>query len=84
MISSEAISRILFRHDPANTCCVENDAYDEYDRVAESIAHLINEEMCSSDYAVRVMLHESFESLEDMDAKLVSLSIDDIDDLIRG
>lgn len=84
MITSEAISRILFRHDPANTSCVENEATDEYDRVAESIAELINDELYSADYSVRVVLNESFGSLEDMNENMLHLTIGDIDDLIRG
>lgn len=31
------ISRVLFDIDPMNTCCKENDCFDEYDRVAESV-----------------------------------------------
>ncbi len=84
MITSEAISLILFRYDPANTCCVENEARDEYDRVAESIAELINDELYSADYSVRVALSESFGSLEDMNEVMLNLSIVDIDELIRG
>ncbi|MEX1196334.1 MAG: hypothetical protein WEB57_00540 [Pseudohongiellaceae bacterium] len=32
------LSRLLFEHDPLRTCCVQNDAFDEYDRVALSLA----------------------------------------------
>ena len=32
------ISEILFNLDPMNTCCKENEAYDEYDRIAQQIA----------------------------------------------
>ena len=32
------ISEILFQLDPMNTCCKENNAYDEYDRIADQIA----------------------------------------------
>ena len=34
------ISEILFNLDPMNTCCKENHAYDEYDRIAYQIANL--------------------------------------------
>lgn len=34
------ISEILFNLDPMNTCCKENGAYDEYDRIADQIANL--------------------------------------------
>lgn len=32
------LSQLLFTHDPMRTCCVENDAYGEYDRVAVTMA----------------------------------------------
>lgn len=32
------ISEILFQLDPMGTCCKENHAYDEYDRIADQIA----------------------------------------------
>lgn len=34
------ISEILFDIDPMNTCCKENHAYDEYDRIADQIENL--------------------------------------------
>lgn len=34
------ISEVLFNLDPMNTCCKENHAYDEYDRIAYQIANL--------------------------------------------
>lgn len=37
----ELISEILYRHDPANTCCnVCEDMEDEYDRIAAEIARI--------------------------------------------
>lgn len=37
----ERISAILYRHDPANTCCnVCEDMEDEYDRIAAEIARI--------------------------------------------
>lgn len=30
--SAEQISKALFKADPMNTCCKENDCFDEYDR----------------------------------------------------
>ena len=32
------LSQILFQHDPMGTCCRENDATDEYDRIAQDLA----------------------------------------------
>ena len=37
------ISRILFETDPMNTCCQENDCFDEYDRTACEIAERIEQ-----------------------------------------
>jgi len=34
----EQISDALFHTDPMNTCCKENDCYDEYDYVAQDVA----------------------------------------------
>ena len=36
--SAEQISKALFETDPMNTCCKENDCFDEYDKVAEDVA----------------------------------------------
>lgn len=35
------VSNILFEYDPANTCCVENECYDEYDLIAEDATKMI-------------------------------------------
>ncbi len=35
--SAEKISKALFETDAINTCCRENDYFDEYDRIAESV-----------------------------------------------
>ena len=37
---SDMISDILFNLDPMNTCCKENSAFDEYDRIAQQIEDL--------------------------------------------
>ncbi len=37
--NTEKISRLLFDADPMNTCCKENDCFDEYDAIAADIAH---------------------------------------------
>lgn len=34
--TASVISQALFQADPMRTCCVENECYDEYDRVAAS------------------------------------------------
>lgn len=42
-LSKEQISHLLFTADPMNTCCKENDGFDEYDKVAEDILATLNE-----------------------------------------
>ncbi|MFB2706547.1 hypothetical protein [Marinobacter shengliensis] len=37
VLKADMISRALFEFDPMNTCCKENDCFDEYDRIAESV-----------------------------------------------
>ncbi len=39
--SAKQISNALFETDPMNTCCKENDCFDEYDRVAEAVAEML-------------------------------------------
>jgi len=38
---AEALSKVLFDLDPADTCCKENDAFDEYDAIAQSIVDAV-------------------------------------------
>ena len=37
IIRAERISRALYEADPLNTCCKENESFDEYDHIANSI-----------------------------------------------
>jgi len=37
-LTTEQISDALFETDPMNTCCKENDCFDEYDRIAADVA----------------------------------------------
>jgi hypothetical protein len=41
--SAEQISKALFEADPMNTCCKENECFDEYDRIAEVIEDRLKE-----------------------------------------
>nr|WP_298377542.1 hypothetical protein [uncultured Halomonas sp.] len=36
-LTAEQLSRALFDADPMDTCCKENDCFDEYDAIAEDI-----------------------------------------------
>jgi hypothetical protein len=37
-LTTEQISKALFDSDPMNTCCKENDCFDEYDLIAADVA----------------------------------------------
>ena len=37
VLKADMISRALFEFDPMNTCCKENDCFDEYDRIAGGV-----------------------------------------------
>lgn len=83
MINAENISEILFNNDPANTMCVENDAYDEYDRIAEDIESVILDGNCSAHYAVTSTLFDSFGPLDELDEDAINMCIKEIDALIN-
>ena len=58
-LSATRISHALFATDPMHTCCIENQCFDEYDRVAMSASeHLRNG--CSLSQALRKALLEWF------------------------
>ncbi len=40
---AEQISKALFETDPMNTCCKENDCFDEYDYVAKAVEERLDE-----------------------------------------
>jgi len=42
-LKADMISRALFEFDPMNTCCKENDCFDEYDKVAEVVVQRLFE-----------------------------------------
>ncbi len=42
-LTTENLSSSLFHLDPMHTCCVENDCFDEYDRVANCVVQLVQE-----------------------------------------
>jgi len=53
--SRDDISRTLYLHDPMNTCCVENECHDEYDRVALGIT-----ERLASGQDLKTATHDEF------------------------
>ena len=40
-LTADQISRALFENDPMNTCCKENDCFDEYDRIGADVAEYL-------------------------------------------
>ena len=60
-ILAPCLSQLLFTHDPMRTCCVENDANGEYDRVAATmVVRMAGGEIPSE--ALRAALREWFGS----------------------
>lgn len=57
--TASVISQALFQADPMRTCCVENECYDEYDRVAAS-AEIYLEEGYTLAQALHKALRDSF------------------------
>jgi hypothetical protein len=55
----EQISGALFEIDPINTCCRENDCFDEYDYVAEAVTERLAEGL-SLDQALVEEVSKSF------------------------
>ena len=53
--SSDALSQLLYKLDPMNTCCVENKCLDEYDRVAEGINERID-----AGQSIAAAVHDAF------------------------
>ncbi len=60
----ERLSQALFEQDPMHTCCVENDAYDEYDGVALSIARRLAQSD-NLEHALAVIFQRYFEAVPD-------------------
>lgn len=59
MPTPRELSELLFHADPMGTCCRENDAFDEYDRVARDLAERL-EEGDTPDVALHAVLREWF------------------------
>jgi len=54
-LSRDYISHTIYLHDPMNTCCVENECRDEYDRVALGIT-----ERLASGQDLKAATHDEF------------------------
>lgn len=71
-ILAPCLSQMLFTHDPMRTCCIENEAFEEYARVAATLAaHLVDGEGPSE--ALRAALREWFGSELVAEAQLTDL-----------
>ena len=66
--SAEQISKALFETDPMNTCCKENDCFDEYDKVAEDVAQRLWEGE-SLEQALQAEISEWFFDGDEFDEK---------------
>ncbi|SOB74892.1 hypothetical protein SAMN04488490_0432 [Marinobacter sp. LV10R510-11A] len=64
-LTTDQISRALFENDPMNTCCKENDCFDEYDRVAVDVAQCLEAGSTLKD-ALAGAINEWFYDGEDM------------------
>ncbi|MFC2992961.1 hypothetical protein [Halomonas tibetensis] len=60
MPTPSELSALMFHADPMGTCCRENDAFDEYDRIAFELAERL-EEGEISDVALHAVLSEWFD-----------------------
>lgn len=72
-LTTDQISRALFENDPMNTCCKENDCFDEYDRVAVDVAQCLEAGSTLKD-ALAGAINEWFYDGEDMPKVSRSLS----------
>lgn len=50
-LTPKQISKALFEADPLNTCCRENDCFDEYDCIAQTVKQRLTEGL-SLDHAL--------------------------------
>jgi hypothetical protein len=64
-LTADQISRALFESDPMNTCCKENDCFDEYDRIAAGVAESL-EAGATLKEALAGAINESFYDGEDL------------------
>lgn len=53
--SSDTLSQLLYKLDPMNTCCVENECLNEYHRVAEGINERID-----TGQSIAAAVHDAF------------------------
>jgi hypothetical protein len=64
-LTADQISRALFENDPMNTCCKENDCFDEYDRIAADVAESLEGGATLKD-ALAGAINESFYDGEEL------------------
>ena len=64
-LTADQISRALFENDPLNTCCKENDCFDEYDRIAADVAECVEAGATLKD-ALAEAINEWFYDGEDL------------------
>ena len=69
-MNAERLNEVLFELDPARTCCVENECYDEYISIAEAIVSF------SDDDNLREIIKSTF--MFDFDVELPNEMIEQI------
>lgn len=63
-LSWSELSRLLYDLDPAHTCCVENEALDEYDLIARAVVNRCHHEQIPLEKALLMELSEAFDCEE--------------------
>lgn len=73
------LSEILFNQDPMNTCCKENQAYDEYDRIAQRIQDFVSKGVSLKE-SIQITFRDSFgeELSEDILNKIIKAKNENI------
>lgn len=56
-----AISEVLYKKDPAQTCCVENNLFDEYDSEACAIVEIFAEKNAITVDQIKNLFNERFD-----------------------
>ncbi len=74
-LTPQQISKALFQTDPMNTCCKENDCFDEYDYVADTVAEKLGEGF-NLNQALTIAISECFLDGENVDANRLNPALE--------
>lgn len=70
---AEQISKVLFETDPMNTCCKENDCFDEYDHIAKMVEERLDEDQSLDEALIREISEWFFDGNDFDTARLVPI-----------